>query len=88
MVDAIGHEHRIVVKVPEVTAATLDATSNFPQPGFIACIVLGRNKRDDGSELVRIDTQMPWGVETAVGRTKFEVLSEQLCELPQENRCR
>jgi hypothetical protein len=81
MVDAIGHEHRIVVKVPEVTVADLGETSNFPQPGFIACVVAGKNKRDDGSQLVRIDTERPWGVETTVGKTKFEVLPEQLCEL-------
>ena len=79
MVDATGHEHRIVVKAPEVTEAALAETSNFPQPGFIACIVIGRNKRDDGSQLVRIDTQT-----TTVGRTKFDVFSEQLCELPRE----
>jgi hypothetical protein len=79
MVDATGHEHLFVEKVPAVTLAALDETSNFPQPGFIACIVIGRNKRDDGSQLVRIDTQT-----TTVGRTKFDVFSEQLCELPRE----
>ena len=84
MVDATGHEHRIVVKAPEVTEAALAETSNFPQPGFIACIVIGRNKRDDGSQLVRIDTQTPWGIESISGRTQFEVLSEQLCEFPRE----
>jgi hypothetical protein len=88
MMDAIGHEHRIVVKVPEVTAAHLDETSNFPQPGFIACIVIERNKRDDGRHIVRIDMQKPWCVETNVGRAKFDVFSEQVCELTREERRR
>jgi hypothetical protein len=85
MVDATGHEHLFVEKVPVVTAASLGETSNFPQPGFVACIVIGRNKHEDGRQLVQIDTQTPWGIETTVGRTKFEVFSEQLCEfLPEE----
>jgi hypothetical protein len=84
MVDATGSEHLFVEKVPAVTKAGLDETSHFPQPGFIGCVVIERHKRDDGSHLVRIDTQIPWGVETAAGRTKFDVLSEQLCEHPRE----
>jgi hypothetical protein len=86
MVDATGHEHLFVDKVPVVTIVGLSETSHYPQPGFIACIVIGRNTRDDGSQRVRIDTERPWGVETTVGRTQFEVLPEQLCErLPWED---
>lgn len=79
MVDATGHEHLFVEKVPAVTLAALAETSIFPQPGFIACIVIGRNERDDGSQLVRIDTQT-----TTVGGTRFDVFPEQLSEFPQE----
>jgi hypothetical protein len=78
MVDARGREHLFVDKVPAVTVAALDETSNFPQPGFVACVVSGRNKRDDGRQLVRIDAQLH-------GRTKFEVFAEQLCELPRDD---
>jgi hypothetical protein len=87
MVDASGHEHLFVDKVPVVTNVGLSETSHFPQPGFIACIVIGRNKSDDGSQRVWIDTERPWGVETTVGRTQFEVLPEQLVEqLPSEEK--
>ena len=86
LVDAIGHEHVFVEKVPVVTKAQLDVASSFPQAGLIACIVIGRNERDDGRQLVRIDTQTPWGIESTAGRTQFDVLSEQLCELPREQR--
>ena len=79
MVDATGHEHLFVEKVPAVTLAALDETSNFPQPGFISCIVIARNKRHDGSQVVRIDTQT-----TTVGRTKFDVFPQQLSEFPRE----
>jgi len=61
LVDALGHRHVFVEKHPIVTMAYLDAASGFPQLGFIACIVVGRNKLDDGRQLVRIDTQSPWG---------------------------
>ena len=83
MVDATGHGHLFVEKVPSVTVAALDETSHFPQPGFIACIVIGRSMRDDGSQRVRIDTQS-----TPVDGTRFDVLPEQLCELPREEEGR
>jgi hypothetical protein len=61
LIDALRHEHVFVEKVPVVTMAHLDAGSSFPQVGVIACIVLGRSERDDGSHVVHIDTQTPWG---------------------------
>jgi len=84
LVDALGYEHVFVEKVPVVTKAHLDAASSFPEAGHIACIVVDTNERDDGRQLVRIDTQKPWGIESTAGRSQFDVLSEQLCELPGE----
>jgi hypothetical protein len=84
-VDAIGHEHLFVEKVPAVTEAGLDETSHFPQPGFVGCVVIGRTTRADGRERVLIDTERPWGVETTVGRSQFEVFPEQVCEHPRED---
>ena len=84
LVDALGYEHAFMEKVPVVTKAHLNAASSFPDTGFIACVVVARQERDDGRQLVRIDTQMPWGVESTAGRSQFDVLLEQLCELPDE----
>jgi hypothetical protein len=84
LVDALGHEHEFVEKVPVVTRAHLNEASSFPQAGVIACIVLGRSESDDGRELVHIDTQTPRGVESSDGRSRFDVWSEQLCEFPCE----
>jgi hypothetical protein len=81
MVDAKGEEHVFVDKVPVLTTANLNETSDYPRLGSIACIVIGRKKLNDGRELVQIDTSKPWGVESNVGRTKFEIFSEQLSEL-------
>jgi hypothetical protein len=57
LVDALEHEHVFVEKVPVVTEAHLDAASGFPQAGFIACIVVGRNERDDSRDG---DTIVEW----------------------------
>jgi hypothetical protein len=84
LVDALGHEHVFVEKVPAVTKAHLNEASSFPQAGVIACIVLGRSESDDGRELVHIDTQTPWSIESSDGRSRFDVWSEQLCEFPCE----
>jgi hypothetical protein len=59
LVDALEYEHVFVEKVPVVTKAHLDAASSFPEAGYIACIVVDRNERDDGRQFVHIDTQTP-----------------------------
>jgi hypothetical protein len=87
LVDALGHEHVFVEKVPVVTKAHLDAASSFPRAGFTACIVVGRSERDC-RQVVRIDTQTPWGIESTARRSRFNILWEQLCELPREERVR
>lgn len=78
LVDASGHEHLFVEKVPVVTAARLDADSSYPQPGVIACVVVGKQAGSDGREIIEIDTQTPWDIESTDGRSRFEVLSDQL----------
>lgn len=78
LVDALGHEHVFEEKVPVVTTDHLDAASSYPQPGVIACVVLGRSESDDGRQLVHID--MSWGIESMAGRSQFDVFPEQLVE--------
>jgi hypothetical protein len=86
LVDALGHEHVFVEKVPVVTMAHLDAASSYPQPCVIACMVLGSSKSDDGRQLVHVDMETPWGVESLVGRSRFDVFPEQLVEFnPEDN---
>jgi len=77
-VDAFGQEHVFLEKVPIVTTALLDAATTYPQPGHIACIAVARHMRDDGRELVQIDTQMPYGIASKTGKSRFDVFLEQL----------
>jgi hypothetical protein len=88
LVDASGHEHVFVEKVPVVTRDSLDATSSYPQSGIIACIVLGRSKRSDGRLLVHIDTQTPWGVESTAGKSQFDAFAGQLLEFDSKEGAR
>jgi hypothetical protein len=85
LVDALGHEHVFVEKVPVVTEANLDAASSYPQSGVIRCVVLGAAESDDGRQLVHIDMQTPDGVESLAGTSRFDAFPEQLIELNLEN---
>jgi hypothetical protein len=85
LIDALGHEHVFVEKVPIVTTADLDAASSYPQSGLIACVILGSSEGDDGRQLVHIDTWTPDGVESLTGRSRFDVFPEQLVELDPES---
>ncbi|MEI8383829.1 MAG: hypothetical protein WCJ09_27185 [Planctomycetota bacterium] len=78
LTDANGREWSFVEKVPVVTAEDLDAESDYPRPGIIACEVIGREIGTDEREVVVIDTDLPWGVEATTGETRFVVLPEQL----------
>jgi hypothetical protein len=77
--DAHGLRHVFVVKVPIVSFADLDARTPYPQPGVIACEVLGR-RNSAGRETILVDTEEPWGVESRDGTTGFEVSPETLIE--------
>ncbi len=56
----------------------------LPLVTVLACSVVSKGENEAGCQIVRIDTQTPWGIQTADGRTQFEVLPAQLCELPRE----
>src|SRR5262249_11063227 len=75
LTDTHGRRWSFVEKVPVVTTATLDASSVYPQPGVIACEVVGQ-----ASGVVRIDTTRPWAVESVEGETRFEVPEGALVE--------
>jgi hypothetical protein len=79
-IDAHGRLWSFIEKVPVVTEAYLDAGSTYPQTGVIACEEVGRFLNGSGREIVRIDTDRPWGVESIEGITRFEIPVESLVE--------
>jgi hypothetical protein len=82
--DDAGSEHRVREKAPVVSSADLHAGSRYPQPGIIGCTVLRRHRAADGHEVVTVETEQPWGIESVEGRSQFEVRAESLVEFPHE----
>jgi hypothetical protein len=79
--DDTGSTHVFREKVPVVTHAALGPLSRFPRPGVIACVVLGRHRAADGHEVVSIDTQLPWGMESTSGLSRFDVDARNLVDI-------
>jgi hypothetical protein len=82
-VDAAGLLHLFEEKVPVVSQEDLDAKSEYPRPGTIECEVVSARWAADGRELVLVDTEMPWGIESRAGNSRFEIYRNQLLELNQ-----
>src|SRR5690348_2990342 len=80
LTDARGNEWLFIEKTPVVTLARLDANSHYPQPGVIACHIIDKWQDADGYEMITVDTDKPWGVESTTGRTRFDVHLDQLQE--------
>ncbi len=81
LVDAWGQKWLFHEKVPIVSKEDLDESSPYPQPGFIACVVLNEAFDLAGRDVLTVDTERPWGVEELGGNTVFHILAEQLEEL-------
>jgi hypothetical protein len=80
LVDAAGATHLFEEKVPIVTKHDLDARSAYPCDGMIACTVISTHRDDEDREIVTVDTERPWGIESRSGQVRFEVLREQIVE--------
>jgi len=79
--DANGNRWLFVEKTAIVSAAHLDAKTSYPQPGIIACEVVRRGRDSAGREVIRINTERPWLVESVDGSTEFDVLDGMLADL-------
>jgi len=78
--DAWGKKHIVQDKIPIVTDKDLDANSNYPQEGVIACEIIKEWRDKDGRLIFTVDTTRPWSVDTIEGLTQFDVLALQLIE--------
>ncbi len=80
-IDAWNKKHIVQDKVPIVTEKDLDASSEYPQEGVIACELLKEWEDKDGRRIITVTTAKPWGVDTIEGLTEFDLLEEHLVEL-------
>jgi len=78
--DAHGHRWSFVEKTAIVSTQNLDAQATYPQEGVAACEILQRNIDGAGREVIRVDTEPPWHIESVEGETQFDVLPESLIE--------
>ena len=78
--DALNKEHIVQDKVPIVTDKYLDANSEYPQDGIIACEIVKQLEDANGKTIFRVNTSKPWGVDTIEGLTEFDLFEEQLTD--------
>jgi hypothetical protein len=78
--DAYGNEWTFQDKTAIFVSHDLDASSDYPQPGVIACEITKHWQDTNGRGIVSIDTERPWGVEAMTGESRFHVLQSQLIE--------
>jgi hypothetical protein len=74
-VDAFGRLHIFNEKVPIVTVEYLDEKSVYPQDGIIACEIIKRK-----NDIIKVNIEKPWGVESITGETIFDVFNEKIIE--------
>jgi hypothetical protein len=84
-VDANGHRHTLIDKVPMCSGERVDANSAYPQPGGVRCEALARWRDANGRDVVRITTDLPDHVESSEGVSEFVVLSGQLSSVATES---
>jgi hypothetical protein len=79
LVDAWQRTWVFVEKVPVVTIEYLDSTSIYPSLGVIAGRVV-ETRFINGQQVIRVDTNTPWGINSTDGETLFDVFPHQLTE--------
>ena len=79
-VDALGTAHVFEEKVPVVSTENLTAQSTYPRDGTIECLPIASHVAADGREIVTVDTEQPYGIESKIGQTRFDVFRDQLVE--------
>ena len=71
--DAHGRRWSVIEKTAIVSTEDLDANTSYPTQGVIACEIVRRATDEKRREIVTINTERPWSVESVEGMTQFEV---------------
>jgi hypothetical protein len=79
-IDAHGRCWRFVQKTAIISAGQLDGHTHYPQFGVIACEIISQRRDENGREIICVDSERPWGVESVDAVTRFEVLRNVLVE--------
>ena len=79
LIDAYGKTHTFHDKVPIFLFDYLDSDPSLPIQGWICCEIVERFT-DGGVELVRIDTESPYGVESTENSYSFVVPADSVVD--------
>lgn len=74
-IDAFGNTQIFHDKVVMFTAVYLDHKSSYPVEGSIVCEIVEKK-----GSMAKINTELPWHIESITGETVFEVKPEQIIE--------
>src|SRR5688572_22169210 len=69
IVDIDRVEHHLVEKVPVVYENDLTRESSYPVETWLAATIVGRDNHGN----IIVDTDVPWGLESIEGQSKFVV---------------
>ncbi len=78
--DVHGRLWSIYEKVPVVTSDSFDETTPLPHPAYVAVRILKRYLDAQGRDVVTVDTDAIWGIETEDGASVFDVFGSQVVE--------
>jgi hypothetical protein len=79
LTDASGRTWRLVDKLAIFSKAIdLDENSVYPQPGILACEAVAAKVDAQNRNIVVINIEKPWGVESVEGATLFDVFQAQI----------
>src|SRR5262249_46451680 len=79
--DAYGNEWIFLEKTAIVSSLDLTVDTDYPQPGVIDCEIVKEFQDVNGREIVSVNTERPWGIETLTGDSRFDVLRSQIMEV-------
>ena len=82
LVDALGNTHTFENKVPVIALDHLDANSELPSEGVLACEILERWTGADGRDLATINTERPWDIPSTDDKYHFVVPVDRLSSGP------
>lgn len=78
LMDSSGLLHTFIEKAPVVSPENLSINSNCPRPGFIGCHIEAEWTNEAGQALCRVNTEVPWGVASTAGLTRFTLFSSDV----------
>lgn len=81
--DAWDKEHTVQDKVPIVTEKYLDANSEYPQDGVIACEIIKQWVYRDEKTIFIVTTEKTLAIDSIDDLTEFDILTEQLTDINQ-----